>query len=178
MGRILERLVSLLWTSFAVLLIGGATLVTLVRVALPQLGAQRSVIEAWLSETVGRPVQVGAINANWRGWAPRLSFERLVILDAQRKTELIHFERADIDIALFDSITRRALKPTRLLVSGVAMNLIRDVNGNFSVAGSYMLRAYPIQYGPTVPARFVGQLRGTAATVTVTVNDTVAPNVA
>ena len=64
MGRILERLVSLLWTSFAVLLIGGAALVTLVRVALPQLGAQRSVIEAWLSETVGRPVQVGAINAN------------------------------------------------------------------------------------------------------------------
>ena len=135
MGRILERLVSLLWTSFAVLLIGGAALVTLVRVALPQLGAQRSVIEAWLSETVGRPVQVGAINANWRGWAPRLSFERLVILDAQRKTELIHFERADIDIALFDSITHRALKPARLLVSGVAMNLIRDVNGNFSVAG-------------------------------------------
>ena len=135
MRRILKRLVSLLWTSFAVLLIGGAALVTLVRIALPQLGAQRSVIEAWLSETVGRPVQVGAINANWRGWAPRLSFERLVILDDQSKAELLHFERADIDIALLDSITRRKLKPTRLVVSGVALNLIRDLNGDFSVAG-------------------------------------------
>src|ERR1041385_5587184 len=30
-------------------------------------------------------------------------------------------------------------------------------NGHFDVAGSYMLRAYPIAIGPAVPARFVGQ---------------------
>ena len=135
MRRILERLLALLWTGFAVLLIGGAALVTLVRIALPQVDAQRGAVEAWLTEMVGRPVKVGAINANWSGWAPRLSFERLVILDVQSKAELIHFERADIDIALLDSITRRELKPTRLVVSGVAMNLIRDRDGRFTVAG-------------------------------------------
>ena len=135
MRRILPRLFSLLWTCFAVLLIGGAALVTLVRTALPQVDTQRAMVEARLTAMVGRPVRIGAINANWSGWAPRLSFERLVILDQQNKAELIHFERADIDIALLDSITRRELKPTRLLVSGVAMKLIRDRDGKFTVVG-------------------------------------------
>lgn len=47
-------------------------------------------------------------------------------------------------------------------------------DGSFDVAGSYMLHAYPVSYGPTVPARFTGQVSGSIATVTVTVNDTVA----
>ena len=45
--------------------------------------------------------------------------------------------------------------------------------GQFDVAGSYMLRAYPVAVGPSVPARFTGRLDGNTVTVTVTVNDTV-----
>ena len=45
--------------------------------------------------------------------------------------------------------------------------------GQFDVAGSYMLRAYPIAIGPTVPARFTGRLDGAKVTITVTVTDTV-----
>jgi hypothetical protein len=46
-------------------------------------------------------------------------------------------------------------------------------DGLFDVAGSYMLRAYPITIGPSVPARFTGRLQGANVTITVTVNDTV-----
>ena len=49
-----------------------------------------------------------------------------------------------------------------------------DAQGNFDVSGSYVLRAYPIAVGPSLPARFVGRIDGATATVTVTVNDTVA----
>jgi hypothetical protein len=48
-----------------------------------------------------------------------------------------------------------------------------DADGSFDVAGSYMLRAFPIAIGPPVPARFTGQVRGVHVTITVTVNDTV-----
>ena len=47
------------------------------------------------------------------------------------------------------------------------------VNGQFDAAGSYMLRAYPVAFGPTVPARFTGKVIGNTATITVTVDDTV-----
>ena len=46
-------------------------------------------------------------------------------------------------------------------------------DGSFDVPGSYMLRAYPITVGPSVPAHFRGRVDGAIAIVTVTVNDTV-----
>ena len=46
-------------------------------------------------------------------------------------------------------------------------------NGDFDVRGSYLLRAFPIAIGPTMPARFVGHVDGNTATVVVTVTDTI-----
>jgi hypothetical protein len=56
----------------------------------------------------------------------------------------------------------------------VSGRVVVDANGRFDVAGSYMLRAYPITVGPAVPARFTGRIDGTRLTITATVNDTVA----
>lgn len=49
---------------------------------------------------------------------------------------------------------------------------IRD-DGSFDAAGSYLLRAFPIAIGPTMPARFIGRIDGNTATVFVTVTDTI-----
>jgi hypothetical protein len=48
-----------------------------------------------------------------------------------------------------------------------------DADGRFSVPGSYVLRAYPIQVGPSLPAQFAGVVRGKRLTFSVAVNDTV-----
>ena len=48
-----------------------------------------------------------------------------------------------------------------------------DADGRFSVAGSYVLRAYPIQIGPSLPAQFAGVVDGRRLTFTIAVNDTV-----
>ena len=48
-----------------------------------------------------------------------------------------------------------------------------DDEGRFSVPGSYMLRAYPIPIGPTVPAQMAGEVRGRRLTFSIAVNDTV-----
>ncbi|MGE0857574.1 MAG: YhdP family protein [Gammaproteobacteria bacterium] len=135
MRRILERCLSLLWTAIAVLLIAGAAFVTLLRILLPQIGEQRVAMEGWLSELIGRPVQVGAIDAGWRGWAPRIGVTRLVILDEHADGELMHFDRADIDIAPLESLRARSLKPLKLSAAGVAISLVRDVDGRLHVAG-------------------------------------------
>lgn len=52
-----------------------------------------------------------------------------------------------------------------------------DADGRFAVAGSYLLRAYPIAIGPTMPAQFVGRVSGSILTLTVTVSDTIARTV-
>jgi hypothetical protein len=51
-------------------------------------------------------------------------------------------------------------------------------DGSFSVVGSYVLRAYPVTVGPSLPAQFNGRVQQrfgiSTLTLTVVVNDTVA----
>lgn len=46
-------------------------------------------------------------------------------------------------------------------------------SGQFSANGSYVLRAFPIQVGPSLPAHFLGRRSGNTVTISVAVNDTV-----
>jgi hypothetical protein len=48
-----------------------------------------------------------------------------------------------------------------------------DAQGRFSVPGSYVLRAFPVEVGPALPAQFAGVVQGTRLTMTIAVNDTV-----
>ncbi len=51
--------------------------------------------------------------------------------------------------------------------------VVLDADGHFTRTGSYLLRAYPIAIGPTMPAEFTGRVRGSTLTITVTVRDTI-----
>lgn len=47
-----------------------------------------------------------------------------------------------------------------------------DATGRFSVSGTYVLKAFPIQLGPTLPAQFSGRIVRRTLTLSVAVNDT------
>jgi hypothetical protein len=51
--------------------------------------------------------------------------------------------------------------------------IVLDANGRFTVDGSYVLRAYPVQVGPSLPAQFSGRVSGHTLTLAIAVNDTV-----
>jgi hypothetical protein len=53
------------------------------------------------------------------------------------------------------------------------MPIAVDDEGRFNVSGSYVLRAYPVQVGPSLPAQLAGVVDGSRLTFTVAVNDTV-----
>lgn len=48
-----------------------------------------------------------------------------------------------------------------------------DATGRFTIDGSYVLRAYPVQVGPRLPAQFSGRVSGGTLTLAIAVNDTV-----
>ena len=52
-----------------------------------------------------------------------------------------------------------------------------DNNGHFAVNGSYMLHAYPVAGGPSMPAQMSGQVVGSTLTFAIAVNDTTAKQV-
>jgi hypothetical protein len=47
-----------------------------------------------------------------------------------------------------------------------------DAYGRFTVEGSYILRAFPVQTGPPLPAQFSGRVEGGTLTLAIAVNDT------
>lgn len=51
--------------------------------------------------------------------------------------------------------------------------IVLDTNNRFDVEGSYVLRAYPIQVGPDLPARFAGTIISNRLVFSIIVNDTV-----
>src|SRR5262245_33214639 len=43
----------------------------------------------------------------------------------------------------------------------VSGRIVVNAGGEFDVSGSYLLRAFPVAVGPTMPARFTGRVEGT-----------------
>ncbi len=72
-------------------------------------------------------------------------------------------------VIVTDSVTHAHIGCTFGDVPGV---ITLDANGRFAVDGSYVLRAYPIQVGPSLPAQFSGEVVGKRLTFAVAVNDT------
>ena len=54
----------------------------------------------------------------------------------------------------------------------VAGRVVLDANGEFTRAGTYVLRAFAVAVGPSLPAEFRGSVRGSRLTVTATIRDT------
>ncbi len=48
-----------------------------------------------------------------------------------------------------------------------------DLEGRFTVDGTYVLRAFPVVIGPTLPAQFSGRVVNRTLTLAIAVNDTV-----
>lgn len=51
--------------------------------------------------------------------------------------------------------------------------IVLDAGGRFTLDGSYVLRAYPVMVGPSLPAQFSGLVSGRTLTLAIAVNDTV-----
>ncbi len=56
----------------------------------------------------------------------------------------------------------------------VVGTIVVEGDGRFDMPGSYVLRAYPVAVGPSLPAHFLGTVTGKSLTLSVVVQDTTA----
>jgi len=135
MRTLIERLVGSLWAVLAAIVIFFAVVISVARLALPEIDEQRDAIAEWIGAFIERPVQIGKVEASWRGWTPSIHISELVLLDENSHSELVRFDYGSIDIALFRSILEVTLIPRRLVVGGMRVALERDAEGNIKIAG-------------------------------------------
>jgi hypothetical protein len=109
----------------------------------------------------------------WRGSAVALGLLLACDGSALRPTtgplELGTWGGTNAAVIVTDSVTHVHIGCTYGDVPG---RIELDDNGRFQVDGSYVLTAYPIPIGPTLPAQFSGQVLGNTLTFAVAVSDT------
>lgn len=130
-----RRTISLLWILTVIALIGAAALLSVARTWLPQFGAQRAEVQRWVSEAVGQPVQIDALDAEWRGLYPVLHLRGVRLLDPQQRHILLRFAELRVAIDPYAALYRWRVQVRALSVIGARLSVERRADGSLAVLG-------------------------------------------
>lgn len=126
---------NIVWKTVAVIVVGSAVFVSVVRLWLPSIDQHREEIAAWISRQVNQPVEFDRIAANWQGWTPVIELTDFRLKDKTNTHILTRFETARLAIDLARSFRRQELTPGALMVSGVRISIVRGDDGTIRVEG-------------------------------------------
>ena len=117
----------------AVTVIVAAVALSLVRLAIPYADDFRSQIQSAISNTLGRDVTIGKIDASWRHFKPRIELENIVIaLDDDQELE---FSVASFGVDLINSVKQRRLVAREVRFSGFELNVVQSLDGGLYLLG-------------------------------------------
>jgi uncharacterized protein (TIGR02099 family) len=130
MRRLWRGLEIFAWTAFFVI---AAALLALRFWVLPDIERYRSDIVAAVSRIVGQPVAIGAIEAGWQGWNPRLRLADVRVLDGAGREALAL--PALENVLSWRSLLGGELKLHLLAIEAPRLAVRRDAAGALYVAG-------------------------------------------
>ena len=113
--------------------VGGVLLLVLRHGVLPQVPAYRGEVEQLLSRSLGRPVAIASLSAEWRGLHPRFRLGGLTIQDAAGRPAL-SLERVEAEPAWVSLLLLR-LRLNRLEIDSPDLAIRRLADGQLFVAG-------------------------------------------
>ncbi|MFC7288230.1 YhdP family protein [Herminiimonas glaciei] len=102
-------------------------------VVLPQISNYRVDVENVATKAIGRPVTIGSIDASWHGLRPFLSLDNVAIYDKAGDVAL-RLPKVSATVSWW-SVMVADLRLHSLQIEKPDMDVERDANGNFYVAG-------------------------------------------
>ena len=131
--RIFTSLYHFSWYAFAFIVLNAAVLVTVVRLALPEIGTYKNEIQSWVSEVMDYPLVIEEIEAEWQGWAPHLYLKNIDLYTPDHSILISKFDSAHLGIDLLASLKKRELVPSHLSINGLNLELTRNIDGSISI---------------------------------------------
>ena len=106
-----------------------------VRLLLPFAGHYRADIEQRVSESLGQPVKIGAVDVEWRGLNPRMRLSDVRLVNITGDRTLYRFGEMAVEVDSLYFLRHGRVKPGGLLVSGVMLSLVRRSDGSLLLEG-------------------------------------------
>jgi len=131
--RIFTSLYHFIWYAFAFIVLNAAVLVTVVRLALPEIGEYKNEIQSWVSAYMDYPVVIDEISAEWQGWTPNLYLKNIDLYTQNNSSLITKFDSAHLSINLIASLTEREIVPNYLSVTGLDLEFTRNPDGSISI---------------------------------------------
>jgi uncharacterized protein (TIGR02099 family) len=124
---------TLLWLSIIALTIA---ILSLRYFVLPNIEHYKDQIAESISQTAGRKITIGRIDASWSGMNPHLSLRQVAIYDTEDRMALTLYE---VETSLsWLSVVSLEPKLASLLIQGPALSIRRETDGTLIIAGIRM----------------------------------------
>ena len=91
--------------------------------------------QSWLSETLGQPVTIGAIESYWQGWMLMMRFTNISVLDSSTGKPMLELHRSRFELDIWDTVVSGKPSPGKLTISGARLAVTRHADGSFAVKG-------------------------------------------
>ena len=133
LNKILTSLYHFFWYAFAFIILNAAVAVTVLRLALPEIGSYKTEIQSWVSKQMKHPVVIDKITAEWQGWTPNLYLGNIDLYTQDNTSVITRFDSAQIGIDLIDSVRALTIIPSYISVSGLDFDIFRHADGSMSI---------------------------------------------
>ena len=104
------------------------------RLAMELAPAYRQDLANWVSQTLGRPVSIARFDLSWRGFAPSLDLNGVVLFEPDTGVAALRFETLRLGFGL-DALMGGARRPDRIEVHGMTLVVRRDDAGQWRIRG-------------------------------------------
>ncbi|MGD2076539.1 MAG: YhdP family protein, partial [Gammaproteobacteria bacterium] len=127
LSPVLVPLLRVVWWCLAAAIVALAVTLSAARLMLPGMSEYKIQIEAMAEGLVERPVEIGALDAAWRGLSPVLRLKQVVIHDARFPDGALRIDEVQVALDVVESLTHREWRTAGLSVIGLSAVLSTDL---------------------------------------------------
>lgn len=135
MIQLFKSFAAKLWLSLLLLVILGGLLISAGRILTPFLSEFKTELADLASQTLGQPIEVGALSARWRGWGPAIVLREVSLREPGTGKTTLEVAQIDIAVNLLDSLRTGAIVPRHIVLTGVRLAVRLEEDGRLNIRG-------------------------------------------
>lgn len=115
------------------LIILAAILVGISRIYIPALDEHRTDFERMASDILNAPVTINKARFSWYRYQPEISLYDITLYDSKTRKSSLHLKRLRVFFSIPQSLLKRKLVFSGIMISGAEINIVQNKSGEFVV---------------------------------------------